>query len=88
MNFKFQIPNFKAAWSWLRQVTGDAAYDSYLRSRQRQTCAAGHRHGVSGHSVGCGHPLSDSGLQSPVLTREEFYLDSLRRRYSGVSRCC
>lgn len=24
----------------------------------------------------------------PVLTREEFYLDSLRRRYSRVSRCC
>ena len=22
------------------------------------------------------------------LTREEFYLDALRRRYSGVSRCC
>ena len=22
------------------------------------------------------------------LSREEFYLDSLRRRYSGVSRCC
>ena len=24
----------------------------------------------------------------PVMTREEFYLDSLRRRYSRVSRCC
>jgi len=24
----------------------------------------------------------------PVLTREEFYLDSLRRRYSRISRCC
>jgi len=23
-----------------------------------------------------------------VLTREEFYLDALRRRYSAISRCC
>ena len=24
----------------------------------------------------------------PALSREEFYLDRLRRKYSGVSRCC
>jgi uncharacterized short protein YbdD (DUF466 family) len=24
----------------------------------------------------------------PILTREEFYLDSVGRRYSRVSRCC
>ena len=24
----------------------------------------------------------------PRLSREAFYLDSLRRRYSGPSRCC
>jgi len=24
----------------------------------------------------------------PVCTREEFYVESLRRRYRGVSRCC
>jgi uncharacterized short protein YbdD (DUF466 family) len=24
----------------------------------------------------------------PPLSREEFYLDRLRRKYSGVSRCC
>jgi uncharacterized short protein YbdD (DUF466 family) len=26
--------------------------------------------------------------QGPRLSREEFYLDSLRRRYSQPSRCC
>jgi uncharacterized short protein YbdD (DUF466 family) len=29
-----------------------------------------------------------SGMSTVALTREEFYLDSLRRRYSRVSRCC
>ncbi len=32
------------------------------------------------------HP-SKSGGGKP-LSREEFYLDALQRRYSGVSRCC
>jgi uncharacterized short protein YbdD (DUF466 family) len=27
------------------------------------------------------------GVAAP-MSREDFYLDSLRRRYSGVSRCC
>jgi uncharacterized short protein YbdD (DUF466 family) len=25
---------------------------------------------------------------SPALSREEFYVDRLRRKYSRVSRCC
>ncbi len=29
-----------------------------------------------------------SGASAAPLSREEFYLDSLRRRYSRVSRCC
>jgi uncharacterized short protein YbdD (DUF466 family) len=56
------------AWWWLRQVSGDAAYENYLRSRRRATPARPH----------CGR----------IASREEFYLDSLRRRYSGPSRCC
>ena len=28
------------------------------------------------------------GTASAPLSREDFYLDSLRRRYSRVSRCC
>ena len=26
--------------------------------------------------------------EGPRLSREDFYLDSLRRRYSGPTRCC
>jgi uncharacterized short protein YbdD (DUF466 family) len=56
----------RALWSWLRQVSGDAAYENYFR-RARP------RYGES---------------RVRVLSREEFYLDALRRRYTGVSRCC
>ena len=31
---------------------------------------------------------STSCAHAHVLTREEFYLDALRRRYSAISRCC
>ncbi len=62
-------PALRRAWSWLRQVSGDAAYDNYLRSRSRRQLAGG---------ACCGVPL----------TKKEFYLDALRRRYSSVSRCC
>jgi len=51
-------------WWYLRQISGDAAYENYLR---RASKASGN---------------------SRTLTREEFYLDAVRRRYTGVSRCC
>jgi uncharacterized short protein YbdD (DUF466 family) len=51
------------AWSWLRQVTGDAAYENYLRHAKSSTAER-------------------------LLSRREFYLDSLRRRYATPSRCC
>lgn len=63
----------RGAWTWLRQVTGDAAYDNYLRSRQRANASDSPAPALAGNE-----PLS----------RADFYLDSLRRRYSTVSRCC
>ena len=57
----------RKAWWWLRQVSGDAAYENYLRRTRR------------GEATICaGSPLS----------REQYYLDALRRRYTGVGRCC
>ena len=50
----------RAAWAWLRAVSGDSAYEVY---RRRAGAAA--------------------------MSREEFWLDTLRRRYGrNVSRCC
>jgi hypothetical protein len=55
-------------WWGVRQIFGDAAYENYLRSLQR-------------NAVACG--------ENPApLSQDEFYLDSLRRRYSKISRCC
>ncbi|HKV05220.1 MAG TPA: CstA-like transporter-associated (seleno)protein [Candidatus Acidoferrales bacterium] len=60
----------RLAWSWLRQVSGDAEYENYLRCARRRLSAA------------------TAAVGSAPLSRAEFYLDSLRRRYSTVSRCC
>jgi uncharacterized short protein YbdD (DUF466 family) len=58
---------WRAAWCFLRETSGDAAYENYLTVARRQRA----------HSPA-----------SRVLSAEEFYLDKLRRRYTGVSRCC
>jgi len=50
-------------WQGLREWSGDAAYETYVR------CAMKHH-------------------VAPVLSREEFYVEQLKRKYSRVSRCC
>lgn len=47
-------------WRFLRQATGDAAYEQYL----------------------------ENAREGPWLTRQQFYLDMLNRRYSHPNRCC
>ena len=54
---------WRALWRWLRQVSGDAAYENYLRAASRRR-------------------------EARVLSREDFYLDAVNRRYTGVNRCC
>ena len=57
---------FTKLWWWLRQITGDAAYENYLAHRR-----------VAPQETG-----------TTAMNRDEFYTDSLRRKYSGISRCC
>jgi hypothetical protein len=71
-------------WRWLRQVSGDAAYENYLRSTRRVARAEVARAGSCTTRVGC----STHATSALPLTREEFYLHALRRRYSTISRCC
>lgn len=63
----------RTIWAWLRQVTGDAAYDNYLRSMRRSAAY---------------DSLASPGAARAPLSRADFYLDALRRRYSNISRCC
>ena len=92
MNLQSTIANLKMFCWWFRQITGDAAYENYLRSAQRPAGAV--------QNAAC-HPAcpersrgerSEGSLFATasvrILSREEFFLDSLRRRYSSVSRCC
>ena len=70
MNLKSQISNLKWLWLWLREMSGDAAYEHYLASvRRSETHGRCPRH-------------------SQPLSRQEFYLEHLQRRYAGVNRCC
>ena len=50
-------------WQGLREWSGDAAYETYVRCAMKQHAA-------------------------DVLSREEFYVEQLKRKYSRVSRCC
>ena len=79
----------KTAFWWLRQVMGDAAYENYLCSTTRRAARTSIPSTVPPAVI-----LSEARNPScatataRILTREEFYLDALRRRYSGISRCC
>lgn len=55
---------FRRFWLGLREWCGDAAYESYLRSK-------------AARSGSCCN-----------LSRAEFYVEQLHRRYSRPSRCC
>lgn len=70
-------------WRWIRQVSGDAAYENYLRSTRRIADVA--RVGSRTMQAGC---CSTHTTSAQLLSRSDFYLNALRRRYSTISRCC
>ncbi|MCL6566296.1 MAG: YbdD/YjiX family protein [Acidobacteriia bacterium] len=72
-------------WWYLRQVSGDAAYENYLRRAEARRSRASTSHAATGNDL---PHRSGSCDGPPLLSAEQFYLDVLRRRYSGVSRCC
>jgi len=51
-------------WRGVRDWSGDAAYEHYLKARAKR---------ASGEAA---------------LSREQFYLEQLQKRYSRPSRCC
>ena len=77
----------RTAWVWIRQVSGDAAYENYLRSTRRVARTGEEVARVDSRTMQAGC-CSTRATSAQPLTREEFYLQALRRRYSTVSRCC
>jgi uncharacterized short protein YbdD (DUF466 family) len=63
------ISALKKAWGYLREVTGDTAYENYAKY--------------------CGTKKSHSNPNGiAIMTRTEFYSESLKRKYSTINRCC
>ena len=57
------LRNLGRFWQGVRQWSGDAAYEIYLRSGKRMT-------------------------EQRLLSKEEFYVEQLNRKYSRPNRCC
>ncbi len=63
----------RSYWWWQRQVSGDAAYENYVRRATRG----------SFEHAGCGHFHEEK-----IISAKQFYLERLRREHSRVNRCC
>ncbi len=63
-------------WWWLRQVSGDAAYDNYLR------------HCGSENLICTGAACSGAKTFHTRVSPKQFYLERLERKYARISRCC
>ena len=75
----------RTIWRWIRQVSGDAAYENYLRSTHR--VARAETASVDARTMPAASCSTHATFAQP-LSRSEFYLDALQRRYSTISRCC
>jgi len=64
---------FRSCWWWWRQVSGDAAYENYVRRAMR---------GSAEHAA-CGPCNAEK-----IVSAEQFYLDRLRREHARINRCC
>ena len=63
----------RSCWWWWRQVSGDAAYENYVRRAMR---------GPAKHAAG------ESCNAKKIVSAEQFYLDRLRREHARINRCC
>ena len=73
MSSRSEFPDLKCIWWWLRQVSGDAAYENFLRWARTPRNAA---------KTGAGRK------DDTVPTAAEFYAEAMERKYSRASRCC
>jgi hypothetical protein len=64
---------FRSCCWWWRQVSGDAAYENYVRRAMR--CSS---------ERAAGGPYR----AGEIVSAEQFYLDRLRREHTGINRCC
>ena len=76
MTSKWGFAGLQSLWWWLRQMSGDAAYENYLQCIRRKPPSVPRE------------KCCDDAQAGEILSREAFYKEGLRRRYNSVSRCC
>jgi uncharacterized short protein YbdD (DUF466 family) len=78
----------KFVWQALRHITGDAAYETYVRyCETRHAVVTTSTNDIANRSTAI-NESSHSTSTPKIMTREQFYTDSLRRKYSTINRCC
>jgi hypothetical protein len=81
------LHSVRMLWWYLRQVSGEAAYENYRR-RFEPVGERVHKDPLTG-GRSCETVPEDSRFAGERMpSRSEFYLETLERRYSGISRCC
>ncbi len=70
---------FKRFWQFLRQVTGDDAYERYRA--YHESSYGDSSHGASAHQHG-------SPCDAGPLSRQQFFKLRQDDKWSRVSRCC
>lgn len=60
-------------WNMLRQLSGDDAYERYLKAYARHTA----------HGCGCIHEVG-----AAPLSKKEFFKQWQDHKWQGINRCC
>ena len=67
----------KTLWRMVRRLSGDDAYEQYLKH---------YSEAHSGIAVGIG--VEGNAEMPPLLSREEFFKQWQEGKWKGVKRCC
>lgn len=65
----------RTSWQFIRRLSGDDAYEQYLRRRTERGACCGHQEAV------------DEATSAP-LSRSEFYRRRQAEQWNSIKRCC
>lgn len=70
------LEKLKNFWRYIRRLTGDDAYEQYLK------------HFAENHSEHCDKQEGSSEVAKIPLTREAFFKEWQDKKWKGIKRCC
>jgi carbon starvation protein len=68
------------AFALARELSGEAALDRAQQTARVCDCGLPARHSVS--------LLGEQKASTPPATREQLYVQTVEKRFSGINRCC